>query len=265
VVVLVSGGRGLYRRMGCADAGLWRTVRVEKSQALPRLACEVAEWTARDVPEMAALYQAEPVRFKRGADELQALLESGSLHARPARTWVCRVGERPAAYVCTTGPDQRTGERVLKALEIAGSRHALLAGLKAILAATHAPAVEIETTASDVEMETLVNAWSLSPSPRGFHGTVKIVHRPRFFSAIEELIALRLTPAEHAALVIECGPTVVFRYKDAELAIAHDADLAALVFGSVERARPAAKDGGLAEILARVFPLPLPGYGLNFI
>jgi hypothetical protein len=114
-------------------------------------------------------------------------------------------------------------------------------------------------------METLVTAWSLPASPRGFHGTVKILDRAGFFGAIEGHIAHRLAAAERAALEIECRTTVVFRYKGAELAVADDADLAALVFGSVERAPPAANDRGLAEILARVFPLPLPGYGLNYI
>jgi predicted N-acetyltransferase YhbS len=264
-VILVSGGRGLYRRMGCVDAGLWRTVRVEKSHALPRLKCDVAEWSARDIPGMVALYQAEPVRFERGAEEMRVLLEARSLHARPARTWVCRLGQKLAAYACTSGPEQGSEQRVLKALEIAGSRRALLSALPTILAASRASSVEVETTASDIEMEALVNAGDLPSAPRGFHGTVKIVDRPGFFSAIEEHLSLRLARSEREALAIECGATVVFRYKGAELAIADDADLAALVFGSVTHTPPAAKDGVLREILARVFPLPLPGYGLNYI
>jgi GNAT superfamily N-acetyltransferase len=265
VAILVSGGRGLYGRMGFVDAGLWRIARVEKSHALPRLTCSVGEWTANDIPEMVALYQAEPVRFERDAEEMQTLLEARSLHARPARAWLCRVRDKLAAYACTTGPDQGSGESVLKALEIAGSRHALLASLPAILAASHAGSVEIETPASDLEMQTLANAWDLPSVNRGFHGTVKIVDRPRFFSAIEGYIALRLTRAERAALVIDCGATVVFRYDGEELLIANDADLAALVFGSVAQAPPSAGGRRLREILARVFPMPLPGYGLNYI
>lgn len=265
VAILVSGGRGLYKRMGCVDAGLWRTARVEKSCALPRLACDAAEWTARDIPKMLELYQAEPVRFERGAEEMGTLLEARSLYARPARTWVCRVGGKLAAYVCTSGPEQGNGEGVLKALEFAGSRCALLASLPAILDASRAGSVEIETSAADLEMETLAKAWNLPFAPRGFHGTVKIVDRPGFFSAIEGHLSLRLSRAERAALAINCGAAVTFRYEEAELSTAGDADLAALVFGSVEHAPPAAKDGTLREILARVFPLPLPGYGLNFI
>ncbi len=161
VAVLVSGGRGLYRRMGCVDAGLWRTVRVEETSSLPRLGCDVAEWTGRDIPEMAALYQAEPVRFERGMEEMRTLLESRSLHARPGRTWVCRLGQKLAAYVCTTGPEQRSGERVLKALEIAGSRHALLAALPAICAATGAPAWRSRQLQRTLK-------WKPSPMPGTF-------------------------------------------------------------------------------------------------
>lgn len=263
--ILVSGGRGLYRRMGCADAGLWRVVRVNNSQALPRLACSVGEWTSNDIPQMAALYQAEPVRFERDAEEMRTLLEARSLYARTARVWVCQVGEKLAAYACTTGPDTGSEEHVLKILEIAGSRHALLASLPALLAASHAESAEIETAASDLEMEILANAWDLPSVDRGFHGTVKIVDRPRFFSAIEGHIALRLNRAERAALVIDCGSTVVFRYQGEEISITDDSDLAALVFGSIAHASPTPGGRRLMKILARLFPMPLPGYGLNYI
>ncbi len=94
---------------------------------------------------------------------------------------------------------------------------------------------------------------------------MKILDRAGFFGAIEGHIASRLTQGERAGLTIQCGPAVVFRYKGAELAIADDADLTALVFGSVAHTPPAAEDGTLREILARLFPLPLPGYGLNYI
>jgi hypothetical protein len=41
-------------------------------------------------------------------------------------------------------------------------------------------------------------------------------------------------------------------------------DLAALVFGSVERASPRPSAGPLADLLGRIFPVPLPCYGLNY-
>ena len=262
---MISGARTLYRRMGCVDAGLWQTVHVQKTDALPRPACTVTEWSTRDLPEMIALYEAEPVRFERGAEEMRLLLEARSLYARPGRTWVCRVGGALAAYVCCTGPERAKKGTVLEALEIAGSRRVILSAVPAILAATGASGAEIETTASDLEMTELARAHTLSSDLRGFHGTMKIVDTARLFNAMEGNIARRLTAAERAGLAIECGPTVVFRYKGAELSVSDPADLAALVFGSVEREPPVAENRTLQEVLARLFPLPLPGYGLNYI
>jgi hypothetical protein len=262
-VILVSGTRKLYRRMGCVDAGLWRVVRVEKRRPLPRLTCTVSEWTANDVPEMYALHQAEPIRFVRDKAEMHVLLKARSLHARPARTWVCRVKGKLAAYLCATGPDGERG--VLEVLEMAGSRHVLLASLPAIRASSRAGTVEIETSAWDLEMEILAHAWGLPMVDRGFHGTLKIVERKLFFSAIERYIASRLSREERGGLVIDCGPAMRFRYEGGELLVEKDEDLAALVFGSVERAAPEAGTKGLGEILARLFPMPLPGYGLNYI
>jgi hypothetical protein len=94
---------------------------------------------------------------------------------------------------------------------------------------------------------------------------VKIVDRPGFFSAIEGHIALRLERGERAALAIQSGSTVVFRYQGEEISISDDSDLAALVFGSATHAPSATAGPRLKKILARMFPMPLPGYGLNYI
>ena len=47
--------------------------------------------------------------------------------------------------------------------------------------------------------------------------------------------------------------------------VSSDEDLAALVFGSAERPSPDPGQGRLGGLLRGVFPLPLPGYGLNYI
>ena len=222
-LVLVSGGRGLYRRMGCIDAGLFTVIRVERNSRLPPVSCRVREWTDADVPEMEALYRREPVRFVRAPGEMLRLLRSRSLHARPGRTWVVRVGERTAAYLCVSGPDGKTGPGVLVTREIAGSRHAVLAAAGRIIDASGAECMDIEVPSSDAEMELLAAAFGCARRPTGMHGTLKIID-PSEFSAAPEM-----------------APE----------------DLAALVFGSVEREAPRARSD--------VLPLPLPCYGLNYI
>ena len=76
-------------------------------------------------------------------------------------------------------------------------------------------------------------------------GTLKIIDAAGFFKALEPRFQARLSLEDRAYLASH----------DVTAALA--ADLAALVFGSIEREPPA--------VLRSVFPLPLPAYGLNYI
>jgi GNAT superfamily N-acetyltransferase len=284
VAILVSGGRGLYRRIGCIDAGLWRVVHVDASSRLPALEYAAGEWGDPDVPEMAALYQAEPVRFVRDCSEMRLLLEARSLHSRPARTWVVRAAGTVAAYLCTSvaGTDART----LDALECAGSRAAVLAAVPSILAASGAERISIETSAADIEMEGLARAHGLSIETRGFHGTLLIIDPRGFLGSLQAYFDGRLSTAERAGLEISFDQGVRFKLAAEELRCVTPPDLAALVFGSVERPAQAGRAGGtgpqgaagrqsatgplgadspLGALLGRLFPIPLPVYGLNYI
>lgn len=265
VIVLISGGRGLYRRMGCVNAGLYRVISIAKKSGLPAIACDTRDWVEEDLPDMTALHQAEAVRFIRDAAEMRTLLESRMLFCRPARTFVVRRGGSILAYICCQGPDDLTGEGVVRAREIAGSRPALLTAAPAILEAQGAQVLEIETPAADIELESLARAYKLTCKDTGFHGTVKIIDRKGFFRSVEGYAVKRLTSEERDALQIECGPAVTFRCGSEQLSIHQDEDLSAMIFGSVERAVPAVGRGRLGNLLERLFLLPLPGYGLNYV
>jgi hypothetical protein len=244
-LLLVSGGRGLYRRKGCVDAGLFTVVRVRRDGELPPVSCRVREWTEADLPELEALHTQEPVRFIRAPGEMRSLLRARALHAGPARTWIVRVGERTAGYLCVSGPDEKTVPGVLVAREIAGSRHAILAAAHAIIDACHAECLDIEVPASDAETIFLAGGFGCAIRSAGMHGTLKIIDAARFFKALEPRFQARLSAEDRTVLSAR------------ELTAATAEDLAALVFGSIERESP--------RILGSVFPLPLPAYGLNYV
>jgi hypothetical protein len=54
------------------------------------------EWRLSDVPRMAELHRAEPVRFERSEPEWYAFLRTGQVADRPCRTWVVSAPGRPA-------------------------------------------------------------------------------------------------------------------------------------------------------------------------
>jgi GNAT superfamily N-acetyltransferase len=187
-LLMVSGGRGLYRRMGCVDAGLFSVIQVRRDGKVPEVSCRVREWTEADVPDLEALHRQERVRFVRASGEMLSLLQTGALHAQPGHTWVVRIAEGVAGYLCVSGPDARTGPCVLVAREIAGSRAAVLAAAHPILDASGAERLDIEIPASDEELISLARPFGCAIHAAGMHGTMKIIDPSAFRSSDAELV-----------------------------------------------------------------------------
>ena len=159
---------------------------------------------------------------------------------------------------------EQDGGKVMRVREIAGSRRVALSALPAILESAGADQAAIKGLASDQELMALVKELGLRTEPHGFDGTVKIIDRPGFFAAFKARMSQKLSPQEARSLTIEAGPPTVLRVGSDTLTVDADEDLAALVFGSIERSAPRAS-GGLGAVLSKVFPIPLPGYGLDYV
>jgi GNAT superfamily N-acetyltransferase len=267
VLMLVSGDGPLYRRLGCVNAGLFMRMMVDRHAGrLPAISCAVTEWTPGDLAALQALHHAESVRFLRDAGEMRILLETGMPHCRPARTWTVKAGGATAALLCVEGPDDYTGPRVARAVEITGSRRAMIAAAPVILDASAADALEIDACAADAELESLAREYNLPVTREGMRGTLKIIDPRGFFESLRPWRAERLAADENAGLRIECGDAVTFTLGSGRLTLSPEGDLAALVFGSCERKPPHPEGAeGLQAVLDRLFPLPLPEYGLNYI
>jgi len=258
-VALISGGRGLYRRMGCIDAGLYQAVTVDTASRVPDMRCEVREWTPADVPFLCALHRREPVRFVRDEQKTRAALSTGKVHARAGRTWVVLVNERVCAFIVASLPVRVEDGKRLAVREMAGSRAAILAAMPAVLRQAGLTEAELDAPASDNELRVLAEANGLRSRPMGFHGTVRIIDVAGTLAALKGWIDER---ADGARLVIEPGVQTRFSLDGESMTVSTE-DLAALVFGSIERPAPAAP-AGLAKVMERIFPVPLPCYGLSY-
>ena len=235
-LALISGKRGLYTRMRCIDAGLFTVVEVSAGGGRTAAAgLSVRPWEERDVPALEALHAREPVRFVRPPGEMGVLLRARAMFCRPARTWVIERSGVIQAYACVSGPDDRTGAGVVLSREVAGSRDVVLTAAAAILQAEGAARLDIEVPASD-ELAVLAASRGMTRRVAGRHGTLKVIDRARFMQGIA-------TRTRRWARPLPDAPE----------------DLAALVFGSVDRPVGAAAEPG------GPFPLSLPGYGLNYI
>ena len=269
-VLLISGGRGLYRRMGCIDAGEYFTLVIARSAA-SRVATSlpgatIREWTERDLPNLVALQKREPVRFERGPDEFLAFLGAGYLMDRFCRTWIVETGSGIQAYLSVQDARDAPEGRTISVQEIGGSRISILAAISLLLERYDAAYVEIRCLNADLEMRALAAQLGLAATPSGFHGTVRVMNPAAAGSILSGLTGCLLPSREAGA--------VNFAADAAGLSIglageAHRVegfeDLTALLFGSPERTAPLPASGPIRELLAGILPVPLVDYGLNYI
>jgi len=133
-VLIVSGSRGLYRRVHCAPAGRMYEAEVRSAH----LGGQTSDLTVRQVtpeewPALAPLHQAENVRFARNVSFFSDLVFWWD--CQYPQIWVVESRGEPLAYVSLVlvwGKESETQRRAVA--EYAGSRAALMDALPALFA-----------------------------------------------------------------------------------------------------------------------------------
>lgn len=269
-LMLISGGRGLYRRLGYVTAGRFDRYQLQAAQlhgpGTPGV--ELTDYREEDLPGVAALQQAEPVRFVRPASDWRRLLAAGVLMCDPSDLLVIRQGGQSVAYVGVQRPcpgNSRT-EGNARIAEMAGSRSAIIAALPALLDRYEAPVVNLWVQRMDVEMSTQARCRGWTPQPKTFPGTVGVIDPPALMEALAPLLVER--SAEAADLKITATEDeVTFALGAEQVTMKAPGPLAALLFGGETEAAGTGppQDSKLGCLLEALFPLPLLWYGYNYI
>jgi predicted N-acetyltransferase YhbS len=267
-LMLISGGRGLYHRLGYATVGRFHRYRLDRSlTGKPTApAVELGVHRAEEPSQVAALYQAEPVRFMRSASDWQRLMSAGMLMNAAADLVTVGHEGHLVAYMGVQRPadDAAAADRVIRVQEIAGARQAIAAALPDLLERYDAAAVSVTVQPTDQEFAFLARERGWLPSTASFSGTLGVIDPAALMDALRPLLAERCA-AELRIQATEQG--VMFSLGADRLAAAAPGPLAALLFGGeTEEALSAPRaEGALGEALATLFPLPLFWYGYNYV
>ena len=292
-LVIVSGERGLYRRLEYELAGSVNVYRIPADSGPGNDGYTIREATEADIGEMARLYQQLPVRFRRpledfriavGAiwmerviDQRHALVaeREGQLAAYLTYTVDDSGGETGASDQTVTRaqplfPRKRESSLHISvanriANEFAGGAEAILALARA--AARRAGASHFNLSVAGAYRQLLNECDSQGYPRKTVHqpGTFKLLEPSRFLAGIKPLLLERAGEDIASRLAISnTDGTYVLELDDQHYRVGRDIDLLELVFEPGLKAG-SGPDGRLGEAVATCFPVPLVWTGLNFV
>ena len=263
-LVIVSGGRGLYRRIKYEPAGLERHYAVPAEKSPPGLTWREA--ADSDVEALASIYSRKPVRFRRSLDDFKATLAAFRFQARagPGRTVLAETGGCVVAYLSAL-VRRRDETKELETSETGGDPASVIELAAALAADEGVESFDLAAPGAHEDLSIVCERRGLSAIERPASGTYKLLEPAVFVDKIRPLIAERAGKKFANSLVVENAAGVCsFRLNGERLDVPEEAELLRLVFEPGWRVEELGS-GQLGSLLGSAFPLPMIMPGFNFI
>jgi len=280
VLMPVSGRRTLYTRAGCATVG--RSYGQKRTVTeLEGLTCDryrVEPWDDTYLDDLLALHQMEPVRYEWPPEVIGTLLSEN--HETSSSSFVALAGDRLVGWVLIRhfGPMSHYGEGVGRLIDYTGLRDAVWSAVVEAMNALQLKELQFSVPFHDTASLLLLKSKGLEGTPQGIGGTYKIVDLVGLTNALWPYLGERLRFLDELApLSIESAGVVEdaqfisdrirFAIGDDELLVEDPLVAAQVIFSPMEdwQEKVGPVPEGLARVLRKVFPVPLPPYGINYI
>ena len=282
-LMLISGGRGLYTRVGCREVGVDHRFILEARNAagratVARPGLALVPLTDLDIPALGAIHEREAVRFVRPRDDWDRAFDCGIVMNTPSDFWGVSNGSGIVAYVAVHHPDrirhrEAEDELFVRVVEHAGPRDAVAHALSALIDQYGAVRAEVHVGGHDVELAWVLRHAGLHGVPEASSGTIRVIDFPRLMGKVRPLIAGRVGHALASRLVFEADERAGsarggFSIGDGSrtIRVADHASLGPWLFGTPEGTHSGPEgDQSLAADLATALPLPALWYGVNYV
>lgn len=275
-LMLISGGRGLYTRLGNVPSGKYACFTLRAGEHPVPENIRLRPVQPGDAALCSRLYQAEAVRFPR-----RVSVFAEAFHPHPigfhAEEWVVEMDGQPAAYLMLSVPwdsmDQpEAGERTIN--EFAGSRVALAGAAAAAVNQPGIRELRVPVPWQDADLIALLRQTGDRSEwvPLQDH-TMRIINFPVLMRGLQPYMRAALPPALLRGLRFEQSGPLLVGDGEGQCAIVRGRDRLELTTAAMTNLvmgdpRGMLGDlrfpGALAEILPALFPLPSFHPGLDY-
>ncbi len=291
-VMLISGGRGLYTRVGCREVGRdWDVALTPDGAAGLGSSLGLAGAGAyaltpvgrEQIDHLRAIYQREPVRFLRPLADWEMALDCGIVMNTASDFWGLSIGGTLLAYLVVHQPDKvhRRGPDVpttVRVVEFAGERTAVVAALPRLLEHYGTERLTVHVQGTDLALHALLAGGPIAGQaglvlkPATASGTLRVINFPQLMDRCRPLLAERIGTKAARDLTFEADAPpgsaeggFTIRRGDDRLRLPDLATLAVYLFGTPGPVVPPPAPAPLAELLAPALPLPALWYGVNYV
>ncbi|RLG95982.1 hypothetical protein DRO37_00760 [Candidatus Bathyarchaeota archaeon] len=267
--ILISGSRGLYKRLGCVEAGrIYRyNLRREELNLDPK-DIDLIGYDESLLKDLIRIYHLEPVRYKRSLEDFSLLAgrEISVGHVK-IKTYLVMADGEPIAYVAVKSiRDPST----LEIYEYAGSRNAILHALSVLYEILDVNVIRLAVPHQDINMLHLLERIGLERPPSTAQAVFSIINPQSFLRKVKPYLEERIGKERSEELISSLTDGRIRLYLNGEEVNPQDSRaLTLLFFGSPEKLRgPPQPEVGMKphpEFISDALPLPTPMHGLNYI
>ena len=261
----ISGHRGLYVQFGATKVGKAYAYDVPAGDAADGLCVQEAE--AGDIFKMERLYEREPVRYHRPLEDWRTAfdaLERGSDFMKSTAFLFGDV-ESPSGYVIVRYGRHRDNEYAT-VHEYAGYRTHIAGALPAVAEALSRRSVKLRVPDYDPSLHRAAERTGLTHTVEHLTShSVKVSSLASFARALKPYMEERLGRSGAGGIAFQPGPGGTYDVIVGEEHVPFSVPaFTALAFGTPDREDLEATGFG-GGLLGRIFPVPLPLPGLNYV
>lgn len=272
--IYISGTASIYQRMGATPCGNYSNFWCDAG-VLRRVSRRPAELTVRpcrrtEAGILVGLHRNEKTGFLRREFDYHQVMTTGWAMLNRAWPWLVLHRGIPQAYAMV-GPEwTRNAKRTRKGTvaDYAGSRSALFLGFPKILKKAGYVAADITVGGGDRDLLWLMRSTGAKEKWHGVHGTQILLNPARLMKRLQPYFERRLGSDTARMLAFRSLPGGEYRFSLGSSRHRLELkQLTCLILGSKEREWTALLPGKgpLRDALLKIFPVPFPPIGLNWM